>query len=195
MKIEKTVSVNMKWDTFTFPIKKGTPIGADGTLQNDSDAIGLVMEDLNESERYSGMPCYIMTGGYADLEEISTSYGELTNDCIRALRGIVFYDDNAPVSASNKWKLIAESDKYTFGADTEYSTALVEVIFAKGQHVFVLCPLHLGSTIRSDSGFYYNANSNGAVAVQISDTNYVACLGIFYAGAEATPAAVKIYAM
>ena len=64
----KFKSVRMNWDSITFPLLQGTPIGADGTIQDDEDAIGLVMTSLTERPIMPNID--ILVAGDIDAREI-----------------------------------------------------------------------------------------------------------------------------
>lgn len=94
MKITNTVSVKMRWDTFTFPIEAGTPINRNGVLSNDGSALGIVPEIIKRKPDTDGYS-YIMTGGQIDLSEIG--YTDLSVAAMRNMNGITFFgSDGTP---------------------------------------------------------------------------------------------------
>ena len=88
MRIDRTASVKMRWDTFTFPIKVGTPINQNGVLANDGSALGIVPETIRRKPDTDGY-AYIMTGGQIDLSEIG--YTSLSAAAMRNMNGIMFF--------------------------------------------------------------------------------------------------------
>ena len=94
MRITKTASVKMRWETFTFPVKVGTPVNRNGVLANDGSAIGIVPRTIVRKPDAGGYS-YIMTGGEIDLAEVEYSY--LAVAAMRAMNGITFYgEDGTP---------------------------------------------------------------------------------------------------
>ena len=78
----------MRWDTFTFPIKVGTPISIDGVLANNAAAVGIVPRTIDKAPD-AGSNHYLMTGGSIDISEIG--YTDLSVNAMKALVGITFY--------------------------------------------------------------------------------------------------------
>lgn len=108
MKIDKTASVKMNWDSFTFPIKVGTPISEDGVLSNDEDAFGLVIRTV-EKKPDAGELLRVMTGGIIDMEEVIAGYGtELTTAAMTAMSGIHVFSGGKRVNVSEESEEIAK---------------------------------------------------------------------------------------
>lgn len=88
MNINKTASVKMRWDTFTFPVKAGTPVSRYGVLANDANAYGLVIQTVArqpDADEY----LHVMTDGVVEMEEVIAGFGtELTSDAMTAMSGI-----------------------------------------------------------------------------------------------------------
>jgi len=85
----KYIEVMMKWDTFTFPVKKGTPVNIHGLLANDASAVGIIPEDISVCPVTAGTRVQI--GGSADLDAMQASYGsEYDSNALTAMDGITF---------------------------------------------------------------------------------------------------------
>lgn len=76
-------AVQMRWDTFTFPVAEGTPVSAAGIEANSGDAIGIIPQS------FTGRPlvpnCYILVSG--DVDGIGY---DLSSDAIKAMSSIHF---------------------------------------------------------------------------------------------------------
>lgn len=94
MKITNTLSVKMNWDSFTFPIKVGTPVSTAGVLANDADAVGIVPRTVKQKPD-AGDELYLMTGGSIYLSEVA--YTDLSVAAMQELDGIDFYKANGHV--------------------------------------------------------------------------------------------------
>lgn len=91
MKINNGVysKVSMRWGTFTFPVKAGTPVSASGVEANDETAVGLVPQDI--AARPLTDEAYILIAGVIDPAEVLASYGTaLTEDAMGAMTTILF---------------------------------------------------------------------------------------------------------
>ena len=107
MRIDKSASVRMRWDTFDYPIEVGTPINQNGILANNGNAIGIVPRAIKRKPDADGYT-YIMTGGAIDLAEID--YSSLSVDAMRNMNGIVFYGSDGTPSVDpvyNQYELPA----------------------------------------------------------------------------------------
>ena len=87
MQITKLLSVKAAWDSFSFPIKTGTPVNAQGALSNSAAAIGIVPQQINTKPNDENI--YIMTGGSVDAAEID--FPSLATNAKRNMNGITFY--------------------------------------------------------------------------------------------------------
>ena len=61
MRVTKSVRVNLQWNTFTLPIKTGTPVSKTGEMADNNSAVGIIMQQVNEVSLDEEF--YIMTGG------------------------------------------------------------------------------------------------------------------------------------
>ena len=86
----KMKSVKMNWASITFPLLQGTPIGADGTIQNDEDAIGLVMTTLTERPLLPNIDI-LVAGDIDESEIVYNSPTGLSNAAKNALSNIWIY--------------------------------------------------------------------------------------------------------
>lgn len=102
MKIDKTASVKMRWDTFSFPIKVGTPVSAFGVMSNNGNAYGLVIRTVPAKPDADEF-LQVMTDGVADMEEVVAGFGaELTTDAMTALSGIHVFKGGVRVNPSDE---------------------------------------------------------------------------------------------
>ena len=107
MRIRKTDTVKMRYDTFEFPIKKGTPVSRHGVLANDSTAFGLVIEDVKQPDVNDSL--LIMTGGHVEMQEILKGYGSLiTEDAMTAMSGIHFFNNGVRINPADESGAIEE---------------------------------------------------------------------------------------
>lgn len=84
-------SVKMRWKTFTFPIREGTPVNAFGVEANGKNAIGLVPQTIPKKPETDWIN--VIVGGAVRREEVERAYGEsLTDDAVKAMSGIAFYN-------------------------------------------------------------------------------------------------------
>lgn len=88
MNITKMMIVKARWDSFTYPVKRGTPLNAKGAVTNGATAVGIVIQDIAAKPDDPEEQLWIMTGGSAKLSELGY---ELSNDAMRNMNGIVFY--------------------------------------------------------------------------------------------------------
>lgn len=82
--------VKMRWDTFTFPIKAGTPVSINGLEVNGTGAIGLVPQDITEKpmEKYT----MILVSGDVILGDVENCYGKTLNiAALKTMNGIKFF--------------------------------------------------------------------------------------------------------
>ena len=101
MRIRKTDIVKMRYHTFEFPIKKGTPVSRYGVLANDSTAFGLVIEDIKQPDVNENL--LIMTGGHIEMQEILKGYGNLiTEDAMTAMSGIHFFNNGVRINPAEE---------------------------------------------------------------------------------------------
>ena len=89
----KIKPVTIDWSSITLPLLAGTPIGADGTIQNDGDAIGLVIDTITVKPLFPSI--YVLIAG--DIDEGDIEYETLDDTAIAALRGIRIFDSNGAV--------------------------------------------------------------------------------------------------
>jgi len=93
MQITKLMSVKAAWESFSFPIKAGTPVNIHGALSNSAAAIGIVPQPIKVKPNDENI--YIMTGGKVDAAEID--FPSLATDAKRSMNGITFYgSDGTP---------------------------------------------------------------------------------------------------
>lgn len=93
MQITKLMSVKAAWESFSFPIKAGTPVNIHGALSNSAAAIGIVPQPIKVKPNDENI--YIMTGGSADAAEID--FPSLSTDAKKNMNGITFYgSDGTP---------------------------------------------------------------------------------------------------
>lgn len=104
-------AVKAKWNSFTYPVLPGTPLGANGAVANTSSAVGIVMERIDKKPDNPDEELSIMAGGIVDKAELE--YG-LSAAAVKALNGIVFrgYDvDPLPaVTAADNGKVLGVVD-------------------------------------------------------------------------------------
>ena len=86
----KLKPVTINWSSITLPLLAGTPIGADGTIQNDGDAIGLVIDTITVRPLFDSI--YVLIAG--DIDEADIEYDSLDDAAIAALGGIRIFDEN-----------------------------------------------------------------------------------------------------
>jgi len=84
-----TKLVRIRVNTFTFPIKKGTPVNQYGLLCNGTGAIGVVADTYSEAP-VSGIVRAIVAGTL-DIATWQAAYGSnYTEDAIKAMDGITW---------------------------------------------------------------------------------------------------------
>ena len=102
MNINKTASVKMRWDTFTFPVKAGTPVSAYGVAANNANAYGLVIRTVPAKPDADDL-LQVMTDGTVDMEEVVSGFGtELATAAIKALSGIHVFKNGVRVNPSDE---------------------------------------------------------------------------------------------
>lgn len=105
------VAVKAKWDSYTYPVLPGTPLGANGAVANTSSAVGIVMERIDKKPDNPDEELSIMAGGIVDKEELEY---DLSAAAVKALNGIVFrgYDvDPLPaVTAADNGKVLGVAE-------------------------------------------------------------------------------------
>lgn len=89
MRVTKSVRVKLDWDTFTLPILTGTPVSAAGALANDANAVGIIMQQINEASLDEEF--YIMTGGDVELSELDY---EISTTAMQKIPGVKFYQSD-----------------------------------------------------------------------------------------------------
>lgn len=87
MQITKLMSVKAAWESFSFPIKAGTPVNIHGALSNSAAAIGIVPQPIKVKPYDENI--YIMTGGSVDAAEID--FPSLSTAAMQNMNGITFY--------------------------------------------------------------------------------------------------------
>lgn len=104
-------AVKAKWNSFTYPVLPGTPLGANGAVANTSSAVGIVMERIDKKPDNPDEELIIMAGGIVDKAELGY---DLSAAAVKALNGIVFrgYDvDPLPaVTAEDNGKVLGVAD-------------------------------------------------------------------------------------
>ena len=86
----KIKPVTIDWSSITLPLLAGTPIAADGTISNDGDAIGLVIDTITVKPLFPSL--YILIAG--DIDESDIEYDDLDDAAIAAMGGIRIFDEN-----------------------------------------------------------------------------------------------------
>lgn len=95
--ITKSINIRPDWATIGARLKAGTPLDIMGAVANSSAAVGILADDAEKSSAEVA----VVTEGSIDLGEIAASYGELTDDCIAAIKGISFIGaDGDPIVPS-----------------------------------------------------------------------------------------------
>lgn len=88
--ITKFINIRPDWASIGARLKAGTPLDITGAVANSSAAVGILADDAEKSSAEVA----VVTEGLIDLAEVAASYGELTDDCIAAIKGISFIDAN-----------------------------------------------------------------------------------------------------
>lgn len=92
--------IAIDWSSVTLPVNEGTPFSADGTIANNSDAIGLLpvyiwKKPIDEE-------VYILIGGDVYQSEVEAEFGaELTDDAIASMGGINFYEADGTIDKAS----------------------------------------------------------------------------------------------
>ena len=84
--------IDIDWDHVEADyIEAGTPIGGDGQIHNDSDALGILIKAVDREYRTDGE---ILVHGFCDeADRLAVSGLQLTTECKIALQGIVLVQD------------------------------------------------------------------------------------------------------
>jgi Head fiber protein. len=91
MKIENAIyrPVDMRWESFNFPIKAGTPVSKAGVGVNDGTAIGIIPQNVAAPSPTGFL--LVLVGGSMDLQEVETSYGDtISAAALQAMSNINF---------------------------------------------------------------------------------------------------------
>ena len=92
--------IAIDWSSVTLPVNEGTPFSAEGTIANNSDAIGLLpvyiwKKPIDEE-------VYILIGGDVYQSEVEAEFGaELTDDAIASMGGINFYENDGTIDKAS----------------------------------------------------------------------------------------------
>jgi len=86
MNVLQTRSIQVNWVNVTLPLKKGTPISMGGEISNNSNAVGIVMDNITVKPLFPSL--LIMVGGDVKLNELEYT---LSDEALASMDGIRFY--------------------------------------------------------------------------------------------------------
>lgn len=94
--------IEMNWGEITLPLKAGTPVGLNGQIANDSDAVGIVPQTVSVLPVVKSIR--ILVGGSVSLAEVNAAYGSaLTKAAKESMSGIAFYGEDGTPEPNPLW--------------------------------------------------------------------------------------------
>lgn len=87
-------------------LKAGTPLGANGRIENGAKAFGLVVEATGETDN----PISIVVGGVVDYAKVQAGYGNLSAAAMTALTGIRLIGSNGSVVVPSPLPSVSAAD-------------------------------------------------------------------------------------
>lgn len=94
--------IEMNWGEITLPLKAGTPVGLNGQIANDSDAVGIVPQTVSVLPVVKSIR--ILVGGSVSLAEVNAAYGSaLTKAAKESMSGITFYGEDGTPEPNPLW--------------------------------------------------------------------------------------------
>ena len=169
----KYKNTKINWGNITLPLLPGTPIGADGTIQNDADAVGIVTDRFDTVPFLPELP--LLVAGDVDASQILY---ELSDEAKAALGGIRVFAADGSFSQSMGFNSKDLTSYFNIDSDIELSAEelnLINIIDATEEDLNVTLVLKPGQSVLlhntgqdvtiydADGNDYSMANMDGAL--------------------------------